>query len=163
MIGHVIELLAANGHIQASHMREVALALPAGFIDLWKHDFALRSGSNPPLFEPSLQGAQLTFLELSRVLATQMPEHRLRLHGRMVAQNLLHLGPHRFKRVRSGSPLSGLPHLAGHLVGPPVLPRRLLVHSRFRGRLGQRRLALCQLHQSSHLLIRYHPSILQNQ
>ena len=81
----------------------------------------------------------------------------------MVAQDLLDLVPHPLERIRTGLPSSRLPHLARHLLVLPVLPCRFLILSRFRRRLGHGRFALCQLHQSSHLLIRYHPSILQNQ
>ena len=159
MIRQVVELLATDGDVQTVHVCEVTLALTARIMNLREHHFPFRTGVHTPLLEPPLQRTQLALLESTRIFPAQMRKHRFCLDRRMLPQDLLNLAPNRFERVRSRPPVMRLPDLARQLFYSPVLPRRLLVHPRFRRRLGHRRLALCQLHQSSHLLIRYHPNI----
>jgi hypothetical protein len=68
VVHQVIKHLAANRHLQTAHVREIGSTQPARFVHLAEEHFLGRSLRGPPVVYLALQGAQLTILELARVL-----------------------------------------------------------------------------------------------
>src|SRR5688572_9891077 len=115
---------------------------------LRKHDFAALPVARSPDLDSPLQSPKLAFLVSLGMLPTQILKDRLRFNCFVPFQKLCDLWPYLLERIlpRSPSPLPSC--LARKFLQVPVLPRCLLIHSRFRCCCRQRLLFLDQLHES---------------
>src|SRR5689334_15623953 len=93
MIEEVVKNLAGDPHAEFSQMCEIALCLMTWQVRLGKENFLRPPLERPPDFDFPLQGAQLPFLKLLRMLPAQMIKDRLGLDRGVAFEQLLHFRP----------------------------------------------------------------------
>ena len=104
MVDHVRKRLAANGHTQLVHVREIRRAEPAGFMHLGEENLLGRPVLCFPLPRPPFQRAPLWLPILFGVFALQPLQEGLGLHGRRTLENFLERGPDLAQRIRACPP-----------------------------------------------------------
>ena len=97
--------LAADGHTQGIHVREVGCRQVSRVVDLGKHHRSVRSLRGPPTADLSLEGSPLAVGELSPLLVLKPAKQRDRPQRRLPLEALFDQRPHLLKRIEPGPPL----------------------------------------------------------
>jgi hypothetical protein len=132
---------AHDRHVQTGQMGEIRGAELSGFVLLGEEHFPIRPLRGAPIFDPSLQRAQLAVLETSRITPLQVRKQRLGFQSRGQFQEALDLGPDLDKRIRPRRPVMFPSSLAGQLP-TSILACCLAIHPCLQRCHGQRRLLL---------------------
>ena len=154
MINEVVERLAAEGHVQVVHRREVRGAELTGKVLLTEEDFLGRARRRPPLPHAALQRSHLARLEPIRIFPLQPLEQRLGLQRRFPLELGHDVGPHAVERIGAGSPIAWLIPVAGKFAHVSVPPCRFAIHAGLGRRRRQRLACLQEPPQPLHLTIR---------
>ena len=157
VVNQVGKRLTVNGDPQAGAVREVGGTQPAGLMHLAEEHFLGRSVLRPPLFDPPLQGPQLTIGETTRIATLQPGEQGLSLQSRVEGQLFLDLGPDVGERIEPGSPGMFHAHLTGQLAELPILACRLRVDTGPGGGLSFEPTLLIEAVQTPNVPIGDHP------
>jgi len=160
VIHQVGERLAAEGHAQGVHVREIGGRQVSGIVDLREHHLLVRPLGGPPGADPSLEGSPLAVGELPLGLALQPAEQRDRSQRRLLLEPLLDLWPDIGERIEAGPPLPGSHALGRQLLCLPILACGLLIHVRLPCRKGQSFSRAEQPKQLSHLTVLDHRNLL---
>ena len=103
VIDLVIERLAEAGDAELGHAGEVALSEPPRLVDLGEEDLLGWTFEGPPLFDPTLQGAELDVGETTGESTLDVEEEGLGLKPRVAPEQVDEFGPEvleRFFRIR---------------------------------------------------------------
>jgi hypothetical protein len=160
MIDQVSKRLAADGHLQPLHVREIGGGQVAGLVDLREHHLLVRPLGGAPSADLSLEGSPLAVRELPLGLLLQPAEQRDRSQLRLLSQTLLDRRPDLNERISSSPPLAGRRALGGQLFDAPVLACRFLIHARLPCRKRQSSSCGQQPKQLSHLTVLDHRNLL---
>jgi hypothetical protein len=129
VVQQMVERLAADGHAQARHVREVGGAQPARLMDLGEVDLLGGTVRRLPGAHAPLQGPPHRVRVHPRVGTLEPAQQRHRLQARLAGEHLLELRPYRGQRVQPGPPAPRPAGLTGELLQLPVLARALAVHA----------------------------------
>jgi hypothetical protein len=97
--------LAADGHTQGIHVREVGRRQVSRVVDLGEHHRSVRSLRGSPTADLSLEGSPLAVGELSALLVLKPAKQRDRPQRRLPLEALFDQRPHLLKRIEPGPPL----------------------------------------------------------
>jgi hypothetical protein len=159
VIDQVRERLAGNRHAQVGQVREVRRAQSAGQMLLREEHLLIRPARGPPMFDPPLQGPQLSFGEPPRIAALQFFEQGLGFPPRPLFEQNLDLIPDRGERIVARSP-GALHHpLRAEPIRVPIRPCRFAIHACLRRCQSQRRLLAQPGPQGPNLRIRHHSGL----
>ncbi len=125
VIDQVRERLTVDRRAQFGHVREIRGAQPARLMPLREEDLLVRPARGPPLFDSSLQGAQLALGEAPGMSPLQLLEERLGFPARTFFEQRLDLAPDVLERIgaRPPSPLAcRCCQLRRQPLRPPMLP-----------------------------------------
>jgi hypothetical protein len=97
--------LAADGHAQGIHVREVRRRQVSRVVDLGEHHRSVRSLRGSPTADLSLEGSPLAVRERSAILALKPAKQRDRPQRGFPPEPLFDQRPHLLKRIEPGPPL----------------------------------------------------------
>jgi hypothetical protein len=126
----VRERLAADGHLQAVHVREVRGAQPAWWVLLGEENLAGRTVLRLPLPHTTFQGAAAGLPVDGRLLTLEPLEQGLGLQARLGLQQLFQPGPDLGQGIGSGSPGVGGGVLTGKRLPVAILACGFAIHAR---------------------------------
>src|SRR5262249_16541370 len=132
VVGQVVQRHALDGDAQAAQVGEIGSAQAAGRVQLSEEDFAGRPLGSPPVLDATLQGAQLSVGETSRIAALQLGEERLGLQAGGAFELCLEFVPDLGKGVRARAPGVLPGEVAGEFAGAAVLASGLAIHASLR-------------------------------
>ncbi len=108
VVHHVVERLAADGHVQLVHVREIRGSQATGMMHLAEVHFLAGPLGRSPVSDPSLESPHLPVGEASRMPLPQPLPQRLGLQLRFQRQLLGHHRPYFGKGVGPRPPITGL-------------------------------------------------------
>jgi hypothetical protein len=138
MVDHVRKRLAANGHAQLVHVREIRGTQSARFMHLREEDFLGAPMLCFPLPRPPFQCPPLWLPILFGVFALQPLQKGLGLHGRLTLKDFFERRPDLAQRIPACPPGVWRFGFAGQLAQVAKFPRRLAIHTAFHRRHRQR-------------------------
>jgi len=131
-------------------------------MDLGEHHFLVRTFRGTPPPDLPLERAPLAVGMLPGMLFLNPAKQRDGLQRRLLLELLLDQWPDRFKRINAGPPQPRSRPLGRQFASLPILPCRLLVHTRLPGRKGQTFPGVHQPEQFSNLTILDHRNLLSD-
>ena len=163
MIQQVVKRLAVDGDSQRVHVGEVRRPQTARLMYLGKHHRLVRAVQSTPVADAAFEGPSLRVGKLTRIALLEPGEKGECPQPRFGFQAGLDLGPDLGERVRPGSPRAWRSALGGQAFPIAIFTCRLLIHASLPCRHREARVARQQPPQLSHLSVRNHRNLHENQ
>jgi hypothetical protein len=157
VIDQMVERLAEDGDAELGHAGEVRFGEPPRLVKLCEKHLLGRPFEGSPLFDPSLQNAELDVGKATRESTLEVKEKGLGLESRVELEEFDKFGPDLLERVLPGPPGVRDASLTGEQVGVAVLAYRFLVELGSVSGVGLCGFGLKQVPQSPELTISDHP------